>query len=113
MHKRTIQHPSVMDAIRVSDGAPVALKRVNVKIHPHELDIARFFSTESMVKDQRNHCLPVLDVLQVPDEQDSILLVMNLVRPYHDPRFDTIGEAVECFRQLFEVRPIYDAQQSP
>ena len=30
-------------------------------------------------------------------------MVMPLLRPYDDPNFDTIGEAVECFRQLFEV----------
>jgi hypothetical protein len=99
------QHPNILDAVRVCDGLPVALKKIDTAIHPHEVDIAKKISAESMAKDPRNHCLPMLDTLQVPDEQNSIILVMTQLRPYHDPRFDTIGEAVECFRQLFEVLP--------
>lgn len=28
---------------------------------------------------------------------------MPLLRLYSDPHFDTFGEVIECFRQLFEV----------
>jgi hypothetical protein len=97
-----------MDAVRVSDQTPVVLKKVDTTVHPHELDIANFFSTEFMAKDPRNHCLAVLETLCVSDEQTSTVVVMKQLRPYHDPRFDTIGEAVECFRQLFEVRIAYN-----
>jgi hypothetical protein len=50
-----------------------------------------------------NHCVPVYDVLPVPDEEDRVIIVMPLLQEYLRPPFRTIGEAVECFRQLFEV----------
>ena len=50
-----------------------------------------------------NHCVPVYDVLPVPDEEDMVIIVMPLLQDYLRPPFGTIGEAVECFRQLFEV----------
>lgn len=50
-----------------------------------------------------NHCVPVYDVLSVPDEEDRVIIVMPLLQEYLRPPFGTIGEAVECFRQLFEV----------
>ena len=53
-----------------------------------------------------NHCVPIYDVLALDDDHDFVIIVMPLLRPYTNPRFDTIGEAVECFRQLFEVMSI-------
>jgi hypothetical protein len=47
--------------------------------------------------------VPVLEVLQDLEDEDLQLMVMPFLRPYDEPRFDTFGEAVECFRQLFEV----------
>lgn len=44
------------------------------------------------------------DVLDVPDEPDCKLIVMPFLRTFYDPRFLTVGEAVEFFRQAFEVR---------
>lgn len=36
---------------------------------------------------------------------DRVILVMPLLRWYDDPPFQTIGEAVDLFSQLFEVCP--------
>lgn len=47
--------------------------------------------------------MPVYEILRIPDDQENVLLVMPLLREFDDPRFDTFGEAVECFRQIFEV----------
>jgi hypothetical protein len=47
--------------------------------------------------------VPIYDVLQVLDEDDRVLLVMPLLREYSSPRFDTFGEAVDFFKQIFEV----------
>jgi hypothetical protein len=49
-----------------------------------------------------NHCVPILDVLAVPDEERDII-VMPLLRRYSNPPFETFGEVVDCLRQLFEV----------
>jgi hypothetical protein len=94
---------SLNDAIRISDGTIVALKQIDERIHPHEADIAQSFSSEPFASDPTNHCTPVYEVLRNPDDQEHVLLVMPFLRRFDDPRFDTFGEAVECFRQLFEV----------
>ncbi|KAF8870843.1 kinase-like domain-containing protein [Infundibulicybe gibba] len=91
-----------MDAVRISDGAQVALKLIRKSVHPYEIDIGVFFATEPLKSDPQNHCVPLLDVLQVPDDTDQAILVMPMLRVYEDPRFDTIGEGVEFFRQIFE-----------
>lgn len=80
------------------------LKLVNKTYHPHEIDIGRYFSSQPLAISP-NHCVPLYDVLPVPDEEDRVIIVMPLLQDYLRPPFHTIGEAVECFRQLFEVGP--------
>ncbi|KAJ7490146.1 hypothetical protein B0H11DRAFT_1803966 [Mycena galericulata] len=94
--------PQAMDAVRMEDGAAVILKRVEKEIHPHETDIHSFLTSESLINDPKNHCIPLLDVLEPPSIPGTQLLVMKLLRQYHDPHFDTIGEAVDFVRQIFE-----------
>ncbi|KAF4567528.1 hypothetical protein EYR40_006530 [Pleurotus pulmonarius] len=95
-------HPSVLDAERQSNGELLVLKRVRKSLHPHEAEIGQYFSTSSVASDKHNHCIPIYDVLQVPDNDDLVILVMPFLRPHDDPAFDTIGEAVEFFSQVFE-----------
>jgi hypothetical protein len=92
-----------MDATRIADGKFVVLKITKKSKHPFEADIGSFFSTIPLANDPSNHCVPTLEVLQVPDDEDRLLLVMPLLRRYDDPRFDTFGEVLEFFRQIFEV----------
>lgn len=81
----------------------ITLKRIVRAVHPYEVDIALYFSSEDLALQPANHCVPVHDVLALDDDDDFVIIVLPLLRPYGNPRFDTIGEAVECFRQLFEV----------
>jgi hypothetical protein len=67
------------------------------------VDIGRFLSSEPLASDPLNHCVPIYDVLQVPDDDDKVLLVMPLLRDYNSPRFDTFGEVLDFFKQIFEV----------
>jgi hypothetical protein len=92
-----------MDATRISDGATVALKMIFKSEHPYEVDISEFLSSEPLASESGNHCIPLYEVLEVPDNEDMLLLVMPFLRPYGDPRFETIGEAIEFFKQIFEV----------
>ncbi|KAJ6543681.1 hypothetical protein B0H10DRAFT_2134463 [Mycena sp. CBHHK59/15] len=92
----------IMDATRTSDGKLVALKRVDEKKHPFEAEIQLFLCSEPLVKDPRNHCSPIYEVLRTPDNPDVIILVMPFLRPFDDPNFDTFGEAVDFFQQIFE-----------
>lgn len=90
----------VCDAKRVSDGADVVLKIIRLNVHPHEVDIGQFLSS---VPDPKNKCVPIYEVLVVPDADNTVLIVMPLLRPWNNPPFQTIGETVDFFGQLFEV----------
>ncbi|KDQ55741.1 hypothetical protein JAAARDRAFT_37166 [Jaapia argillacea MUCL 33604] len=92
----------IMDAIRISDNKRVALKRISKLEHPFEAEIGQFLSSGDLKTDPSNRCIPVYEILQVPDEGDEIIIVMPLLRPYNSPRFDTFGEVVEFVRQIFE-----------
>ncbi|KAJ7164804.1 kinase-like domain-containing protein [Mycena crocata] len=93
---------SIMDATHVEDGAFVVLKKISSKTHPCEVDIATWFSAESQRSDPENHCVPIREVLQSPIYPDIRFIVMPLLQPFDKPRFDSIGEAVSFFRQIFE-----------
>ncbi|CAL1706324.1 unnamed protein product [Somion occarium] len=92
----------VIDATRISDGELVVLKRVSHAEHPYEKEISLFFSQEPIASHPHNHCVPIYDVLDLPEDDDYFILVMPLLREYDNPRIKSIGEAVEFFRQLFE-----------
>lgn len=89
-----------MDATRMSTGEMVALKRVSPSKHPHEREIGEYFSTCTVAEDPRNHCVPIYDVLQIPDTPDEILLVMPFLRPFDGPPFRTVGEVVDFLTQV-------------
>ncbi|EGO29274.1 hypothetical protein SERLADRAFT_456815 [Serpula lacrymans var. lacrymans S7.9] len=94
-----IQH--ILDATRISDGVFVTLKLIKKSRHPYEIEIGQLFSSEPVASDPANHCVPIYDVLHVPNDEDQAIIVMPLLRPFTNPRFDTCGEVVECFHQLF------------
>ena len=90
-----------MDATRISDGRQVILKRLLTEEGPYELEINKLFSTEPLASNPRNHCVHLLDVIELPD--DPPILVHPLLRPYDDPRFQTFGEFITFFSQICEV----------
>ena len=81
----------------------MVLKRVARSLHPQEIPIGQFLCSAPLSFDPRNHCCPVLDVLDDPHDGDLQLLVMPLLRRYNSPKMHTIGEAVSFFQQAFEV----------
>ncbi|KAG2126000.1 uncharacterized protein EDB93DRAFT_1189164 [Suillus bovinus] len=96
------RYSHIIDATRMSDGSYISLKVVNRLDHPYEVVIGQYFMTEHLVSDPKNHCVPFLDVLSVPNEDDKQILVMPLLLDFTKPRFDTVGEVVECLGQIFE-----------
>jgi len=91
-----------MDAVR-EDGTLVALKRVHPSKQSDEVEIGRLFSSEPLARDPSNYCVPILDVLQPPDDNDLVFLVMPLLYDYDIAPLETVGEGVEFIRQMFEV----------
>ncbi len=98
-----LQTSKVLDAVRAKDGQMVVIKHDSKSIHPYESDIAMFLSSPPLSNDPRNHCCPILEVFDDPYDPDRRLMVMPLLRTYNDPKFATVGEAVEFIRQAFEV----------
>ncbi|KAL1713748.1 hypothetical protein EV715DRAFT_295794 [Schizophyllum commune] len=90
----------VLDAVRISDRIPVMLKGVEKSVCPNEVEITTLLGSPPLSSDPRNHCPTVFEVLQVPDDDDIQILVMPLLRRHNTPRFDTVGEALECIRQI-------------
>ncbi|KAJ7162501.1 hypothetical protein C8R46DRAFT_1164465 [Mycena filopes] len=105
-----------LDAVRIRDNVDVALKRLLRSQHVppgddtgakyEELEIGKFFSSSPLREDPRNHCVPIFEVLEVPDVEDLVedcqVIVMPLLRTFDSRRFDTFGEAVDFFDQAFE-----------
>lgn len=92
----------ILDGTRISDGKYVTLKLIDKTHYPHEVDIAQYLSSQPLAISV-NHCVPVYDILPIPDEENRTIIVMPLLQEYLRPPFGTVGEVVECLRQLFEV----------
>ncbi|KAF8996494.1 hypothetical protein BDQ17DRAFT_1514116 [Cyathus striatus] len=93
---------SLLDVLRVSDGKLVALKKVDVSENPDEVGIGCFFSSDLLAAQSKNQCIPLYDVIRIPDSPGHVLLVMPMMVRFYEPRFANIGEIVEFIRQLFE-----------
>lgn len=93
-----------MDATVISTGEMVALKRIRISDHPYEREISEYFSTKLLASDPRNHCIPIYEVLDVPDDANFIILVMPYMRLWdYPPELATMGEVVDFISQIFEV----------
>lgn len=99
----------IIDARRLRDGADVCLKKIKTKIFPFEHGLSTLLGSGPLSEDPQNHSVPILESLQVPDDESLVIIVMPLLREYCQPRFDTFGEAVDFFSQIFEgVKFLHD-----
>ena len=96
-----------MDAVRLQDDVPVMFKKVLPEEGPHELTITRKFSSPEFAEDPRNHCVPLLDVVELETPGSPKLMVFPLLRPFNRLRFQTFGEFVAFFAQICQVTKIH------
>lgn len=87
----------------MKDGAQVILKKLTSASSTNEVTIGRLFSSEPHRSHPANHCLPLLDVFSLPDEDAITFLVIPFLSHWENPKFVTIGESVAFFKQIFEV----------
>jgi len=92
---------ATMDATRRRDGKHVMLKKIYSNEGPHELMVTQLFSSRELSRDPRNHCVPLLDIIEIPQNGQKVM-VMPLLRPFNDPHFQTFGEFVAFFTQICE-----------
>ncbi|KAJ7143387.1 kinase-like domain-containing protein [Mycena crocata] len=92
----------VMDATRISDGTFVMLKQIRRSKHPNEVKLCAMFNAEPLKSDPRNHCVPLYEILKVPDDDDMVLMVMPFLSKWNIPEFYTIREIVDFVGQAIE-----------
>jgi len=68
----------------------------------NELEITKFLSSPGLMRESQ--CVPLLEILELPKSPEQKLLVMPLLRPFDNPRFQTFGEFVSFFAQICDVR---------
>ena len=90
-----------MDAVRISDGRLVFLKRVNTD--GEELSIAKYFSQDPQRSDLRNHAFPVLYVFADDITPRLSYMVMPLLRAIDHPPFDMVEDIIHFADQILEV----------
>ncbi|KAI0643709.1 hypothetical protein C8Q79DRAFT_1120660 [Trametes meyenii] len=90
----------MIDATRISDGKLVYLKRV-ASTSP-ELSLCRYFSSQELRRDPRNHCVPLLDVILHPMDPAVSFMVMPFLRYVDRPPFETVEDVMDCGEQLLE-----------
>jgi len=101
----TIAFGQALDATR-ADGSLVVLKRVDITLFPEEIAVGKLFSGQ-FSSHPENRCVPILDVIQPREGSKYAFLVMPLLFRTTFTPFETIGEVVEFFRQIFEVLSCY------
>ncbi|TFY51753.1 hypothetical protein EVJ58_g10398 [Rhodofomes roseus] len=95
-----IERYNILDALRKKDGSVVSIKIT--KRDTNETSIAQYLSSSAVPHDSQNHCVPILDVLPDPFEDKTMLMVMPYLRPFDDPPFTAVGEAMEFISQTLE-----------
>ncbi|PPR03001.1 hypothetical protein CVT24_012330 [Panaeolus cyanescens] len=90
----------VLDAVRVSDGKKVILKKVNT--YTEELSILRDLSEPHVQNDPRCHSIPLLDVIPIPGDDDLAFAVFPPLMQIDQLPFRHVGEVAEALDQLFE-----------
>ncbi|KAG6894989.1 hypothetical protein C0993_010348 [Termitomyces sp. T159_Od127] len=99
----------VLDATRVSDGYKVRMKRVDPA--GSELYLVQYLSSPRWTGDTRNHTVPILDVIYLPDTPTEALLVMPLLLQFHGVPFGRFGEVVDAMKQFLQARTIFLRQR--
>ena len=95
-----------MDAMRIQDSLRVMFKRVLPEERPYELSISQLFSSEELAEDRRNHCVTLLDEIELEGPEHHRLMVFPVLQPFNHLHFQTFGEFVTFFAQLCEVARI-------
>ncbi|KAG5348897.1 hypothetical protein C0989_007354, partial [Termitomyces sp. Mn162] len=89
-----------MDALRTAENSKVCIKRITKA--SNEIAIGKYLTSEELLSDSKNHCLPVLDDFVDPEDSTISYMIMPLLRDFNDPEFGAHGEVIDCVTQLLE-----------
>ncbi|KAJ7151667.1 kinase-like domain-containing protein [Mycena filopes] len=91
---------NVLDAIRISDGSKVVLKRVRTCMP--EIGIALYLNSPELRRDPCNRTFRLLDVIPLPDDDSFAILVMPFLQEFSRPKFCNLQEITEAMRQFLQ-----------
>jgi hypothetical protein len=89
-----------MGGHKVADGTLVAVKYLYRR--PVEQRLLAELASEQF-EDPRNHCVPILDIIPIPNRGGEALIVMPLLQVHHMPPFEILDDFIEFAAQLLEV----------
>ncbi|KII90098.1 hypothetical protein PLICRDRAFT_138550 [Plicaturopsis crispa FD-325 SS-3] len=90
-----------LDAVRISDGAPVYLKLVEKDGSFDETGIHQYLDSSELRRDPRNHTVPIIEIIDTISNTFAIV-VMPMLRIWDDPPFLTLGEVCSFVQQFLE-----------
>lgn len=79
----------------------MCIKRVGR--NDEESRIAQMLSTKELRADPRNHCVPIIEVIEDPNDDSISYVVMPLLRNADSPPFQYVKEIVDFVDQVLEV----------
>ena len=97
-----ISYALKMEGAHLRNARRVMLRTVPPEEGPHEPQNGRMFSSGEIATTSRNHCVPQLGVMTLPN-LGQLLMVMPFLRHFDNPRFQTLGESVAFFTQICEA----------
>ena len=68
-----------------------------------EARIAQMLTTEELKADPRNHSVPVIEIIDDPEDDTMSYVVMPLLRAADDPHFEFVKEIIDFVDQILEV----------
>ncbi|KAK0204307.1 hypothetical protein DFS33DRAFT_1384575 [Desarmillaria ectypa] len=82
------------------NGSKVALRIT--RADTNELYGQIYLCAAERINDTRNHTVPILDIIPIPDEENSVFMVMPLLLDFEHPEFHCRSEFIDAFRSLLE-----------
>ena len=68
-----------------------------------ESRIAQMLGAAESHTDPSNHCVPIIEVFDDPDDDSTSYMVMPLLRNASDPPFQYVKEIIDFVDQVLEV----------
>ncbi|KDR80044.1 hypothetical protein GALMADRAFT_1176511 [Galerina marginata CBS 339.88] len=93
--------PNLLDAVRVSDGTKVVVK----KVYTHEdIPVLEFLTSPKLLADPRNNTVPILDVIPLPNDDVFTLIVMPFLYNFESDLtpFRHVSEVLDALKQFIQ-----------
>ncbi|GJE92797.1 hypothetical protein PsYK624_089540 [Phanerochaete sordida] len=96
-------HEDAIPATRLSDGRAVVLRKVPGHADAPRLAAQQYLATWPLVSHPKNHAVPLLDALDVPQPHGRTrVLVVPAMQRAAAPGLQTVGEALDFLGQVLE-----------